>query len=104
MKSVKTTVTTEAIMKVGDLPLGLTVKPGSSLNFKTGDWRSARPVLDREKCAYCGFCYIYCPDGVYQDMGEKEKYYRPDLDYCKGCGVCAHECPKKCIQMVIEEV
>jgi len=36
-------------------------------------------------------------------MGE-EKHYKPDLDYCKGCGVCAHECPKKCIQMVIEEV
>ena len=103
-KSVKTTVTTEAIMKVGDLPFGLVVKPGSTLKFKTGDWRSALPVLDREKCVYCGFCYIYCPDGVYQDMGEREKYYKPDLDYCKGCGVCAYECPKKCIQMVIQEV
>jgi len=101
--SEKTTLIMEAIMKVGDLPLGLTVQPGSTLSFKTGDWRSARPVLDREKCSYCGFCYVYCPDGVYQDMGE-EKHYKPDLDYCKGCGVCAHECPKKCIQMVIEEV
>jgi pyruvate ferredoxin oxidoreductase delta subunit len=98
--SVKTT--TEAMFKAGDLPLGLAVKPGSTINFKTGDWRSALPVLDREKCSYCGFCYIYCPDGVYQDMAEK--YYKPDLDYCKGCGVCAHECPKKCIQMVIQEV
>ncbi|MDR2338719.1 MAG: 4Fe-4S binding protein [Deltaproteobacteria bacterium] len=94
----------DALQKVGDLPIGFTAKPGSTLEFKTGDWRSVRPKLDREKCIYCGFCYIYCPDGVYQDMGDKEKWYKPDFDYCKGCGVCAHQCPKKCIEMVLEEV
>jgi len=94
----------EAIMKASELPFGFVAKPGSTKAFKTGDWRSARPVLDREKCIYCGFCYIYCPDGVYKDMGSEEKYYQADLDYCKGCGVCAQECPKKCIQMVVEEV
>jgi len=25
-----------------------------------------------------------------------------DLDYCKGCGVCAEECPAKAITMVRE--
>ncbi|MDR1394919.1 MAG: 4Fe-4S binding protein [Deltaproteobacteria bacterium] len=94
----------DALMKTGDMPDGFRAKPGSSINFKTGDWRSTRPVLDREKCIYCGFCYIYCPDGVYQDQGPQEKYYKPDLDFCKGCGVCAFECPKKCITMVLEEV
>ncbi|MDR1081700.1 MAG: 4Fe-4S binding protein [Deltaproteobacteria bacterium] len=94
----------DALMKVRDLPVGFTAKPGSTLEFKTGDWRSMRPKLDRGKCSYCGFCYIYCPDGVYQDMGKDEKYYKPDLDYCKGCGVCAQECPKHCIEMVLEEV
>lgn len=102
--SKKTQVTAEGAFKVSEMTFGLTVEPGSSRNFKTGDWRSSRPVLDREKCVYCGFCYFYCPDGVYQDMGPEEKYYQADLDYCKGCGVCAHECPKKCIQMVVEEV
>lgn len=102
--SKKVDVTVEGAVKVKDIPLGFTARPGTTKNFKTGDWRSARPVLDREKCIYCGFCYIYCPDGVYEDMGSEEKYYKADLDFCKGCGVCAQECPKKCIQMVVEEV
>ena len=25
-----------------------------------------------------------------------------DYDYCKGCGICAEECPAKCIVMVEE--
>jgi len=25
-----------------------------------------------------------------------------DLDYCKGCGICASECPQKAITMVEE--
>jgi pyruvate ferredoxin oxidoreductase delta subunit len=94
----------EALARVKDLPLGFTAEPGSTTAFKTGDWRSLRPVLDREKCVYCGFCYYYCPDGVYRDKGPKEKWYEADLDYCKGCGVCAHECPKKAITMTLEEV
>lgn len=102
--SKKIQVTSEGAYKVSDLPLGFTVKPGTSLNFKTGDWRSTRPILNRAECSYCSFCYVYCPDGAYKDMGAEEKYYLADLDYCKGCGICAYECPKKCIQMVGEEV
>jgi len=26
-----------------------------------------------------------------------------DYDYCKGCGLCATECPVKCIKMELEE-
>jgi pyruvate ferredoxin oxidoreductase delta subunit len=37
-------------------------------------------------------------------MGPEEKYYLVDLDFCKGCGVCAYECPKDAIEMVLEEV
>jgi pyruvate ferredoxin oxidoreductase delta subunit len=32
-----------------------------------------------------------------------EGFFVPDLDYCKGCSVCAHECPHMAITMVLEE-
>jgi Pyruvate/2-oxoacid:ferredoxin oxidoreductase delta subunit len=32
-----------------------------------------------------------------------ESYFSPDLDFCKGCGICARECPQNAITMVPEE-
>jgi pyruvate ferredoxin oxidoreductase delta subunit len=26
-----------------------------------------------------------------------------DLDYCKGCGICEHECPRHAIKLELEE-
>jgi pyruvate ferredoxin oxidoreductase delta subunit len=31
------------------------------------------------------------------------EYFVPNLDYCKGCGVCAKECPRQAIVMKPEE-
>jgi len=71
------------------------------LVLSTGDWRTARPVFDNEKCNACGFCYIFCPTQCIAD-DEDGIHYQADLDYCKGCGVCATECPKKAITMTPE--
>jgi pyruvate ferredoxin oxidoreductase delta subunit len=30
-------------------------------------------------------------------------YYDVNLIYCKGCGICAEECPTDAIEMVMEE-
>jgi len=67
----------------------------------TGSWRTLRPVMDKEKCTKCGFCWLYCPEGTII-LGEEEDY-RIDLDYCKGCGVCANECPSDAIKMIREQ-
>jgi Pyruvate/2-oxoacid:ferredoxin oxidoreductase delta subunit len=32
----------------------------------------------------------------------EESYFSPDLDFCKGCGICAKECPKNAISMMPE--
>ena len=92
----------EGLMSWKDLAPGMyPLEPGNSVKFKTGDWRSFRPVIDKEKCIKCGQCYILCPDACYSE--DEEGYFVPDLNYCKGCGICASICPKKAITMVLEE-
>jgi 2-oxoacid:acceptor oxidoreductase gamma subunit (pyruvate/2-ketoisovalerate family)/2-oxoacid:acceptor oxidoreductase delta subunit (pyruvate/2-ketoisovalerate family) len=72
------------------------------MTVHTGEWRYRRPELNKIACRLCGWCSIYCPVGCLA-TGE-DKYYHPNLDYCKGCGVCANECPAKAISMRPEEV
>lgn len=67
----------------------------------TGEWRVQRPVTKAEKCSRCGWCYIFCPVGCIEEKGG---YFAANLDYCKGCSICARECPSDAIMMVREEV
>ncbi len=77
------------------LPLSF---PMEGAGGKTGSWRFLRPVLDHDKCIKCLLCWVHCPDAVI-DRDTLEI----DLTYCKGCGICAEECPKKAITMVRED-
>ena len=73
------------------------VARGGNTPTKMGTWSLLKPVL-RGRCSFCLLCWIYCPDGViYQEEGRKLRF---DYDNCKGCGICAHECPLKAIEMV----
>lgn len=84
-----------------ELAVGTAVTvPGSSRYYKTGDWRSSRPVWNNEQCIRCGVCVVFCPEGCIS-FGE-DGYPSANLDYCKGCGICPHECPTACIRMVEE--
>lgn len=77
-----------------ELPIGgLMVKAGSAKEYKTGDWRTERPILDLEKCTSCLLCWIFCPDSSI--LIEDGKVVGIDYDYCKGCGICAKECPPR---------
>lgn len=66
----------------------------------TGDWRTKRPVVDKARCIFCGFCAIYCPIQVITMQGDT--HFEADLSFCKGCGICAKECPKDAITMMPE--
>jgi pyruvate ferredoxin oxidoreductase delta subunit len=72
---------------------------------RTGSWRVQRPVLNPELCTpakrgkeACFICWLYCPDCVIS------RTIPPTIDYeyCKGCAICAEECPTKAITMVDE--
>ncbi len=77
-----------------DLPIGGAVpEGGTSANYVTGGWRADRPVFDVETCSHCLLCWVFCPDSAIQlDDG---RVTGVAYDYCKGCGICAHECPKQ---------
>ena len=83
------------------MPLGGTMfEPGSSVEYRTGDWRILKkPQIDHSKCIMCLMCWIFCPD---VSITRTEKQVEVDLVHCKGCGICAAECPVKCISMVDE--
>ena len=77
---------------------------GNAKEFKTGDWRSVKPVFDKEKCKQCGLCFAVCPENAIPV--DKDSLNRKDFnyDYCKGCGVCSKVCPFGAITMKEEGV
>jgi len=124
----KTRETRERYEKI---PTAATGKPGTSEVTKTGDWRVFYPEFDMEQCTRCGKCLENCPDaaiiertltgqeaeearkkaeeleqaGKIKKAAVKKAHIRYELDptYCKGCGICANECPIKGIKMKLEE-
>jgi len=76
---------------------------GNAKEFKTGDWRSLRPVFHEDKCKQCGMCFAVCPENSIP-VGSDYKRTDFDFDYCKGCGVCAQVCPFGAITMEEEGV
>ncbi len=85
-----------------DLEIGsIVIEPGNANQYRTGDWRSQRPIFNSNKCIKCGICQLFCPEGCVEQNAEG--YFEANLFYCKGCGICARECWTQAITMVDEE-
>ncbi len=84
-----------------ELPIGDILEAGTAAKFKTGDWRSLKPVWYPEKCIQCMFCWISCPDSAI--IVKDGKMTGINLDYCKGCGICSSECPVKGKAILMEK-
>jgi len=75
----------------------------TSIEVRTGLWRTMRPIINYEKCSGCWWiCSTYCPDGAINVRDDG----KPDIDYdhCKGCLVCVAQCPPHAIEAIPEHV
>lgn len=58
----------------------------------------ARRCMSCGSCFECDNCFGMCPDDAIVKLGPG-LHYEIDYDYCKGCGICAAECPCGAIDM-----
>ncbi|HSC70914.1 MAG TPA: FAD-dependent oxidoreductase, partial [Candidatus Methylomirabilis sp.] len=70
-----------------------------------GGWNSTRAGIEALRCFNCGVCtgcdncLVFCPDVAIRK--NRTPYTYDVLDqFCKGCGICARECPRHVITMV----
>jgi NADPH-dependent glutamate synthase beta subunit-like oxidoreductase len=63
----------------------------------------ARRCLSCGNCFECDNCYGICPDNAITKLGPGRRF-EFKYDYCKGCGMCAAECPCGAIRMQPEEI
>jgi 2-oxoacid:acceptor oxidoreductase delta subunit (pyruvate/2-ketoisovalerate family) len=63
----------------------------------------ARRCLSCGNCFECDNCYGVCPDNAVIKLGPGKRF-QFNYDYCKGCGLCATECPCGAINMVPEQI
>ena len=58
--------------------------------------KEAERCFNCGSCSLCDNCYLYCPEVV---VKRGDLHNEIDLDFCKGCGICASECPVGFLQM-----
>jgi len=63
----------------------------------------ARRCLSCGNCFECDNCYGICPDNAITKLGPGRRF-EFKYDYCKGCAMCATECPCGAITMVAEQI
>ena len=50
-------------------------------------------------CVECDNCFVFCPDlAIKKDPNGDERYVVLE-QYCKGCGICAAECPRGVVRL-----
>jgi Pyruvate/2-oxoacid:ferredoxin oxidoreductase delta subunit len=60
---------------------------------KSAAVQEAKRCMHCGRCMECDNCVIFCPDASVSAQKGKPYSYAFEYDYCKGCLVCAEECP-----------
>jgi Pyruvate/2-oxoacid:ferredoxin oxidoreductase delta subunit len=63
----------------------------------------ARRCMSCGNCFECDNCFGVCPDNAVIKLGPGNRF-KFNYDYCKGCSMCATECPCGAIRMEPENI
>ncbi len=87
------------------------VRRGSTFDEVVGGLDESTAKFEARRCLSCGNCFAcdncfgVCPDNAVIKLDDPGPYrYEIDLDFCKGCGLCAEECPAGAIEMEPEQI
>jgi NADPH-dependent glutamate synthase beta subunit-like oxidoreductase/NAD-dependent dihydropyrimidine dehydrogenase PreA subunit len=69
------------------------------VNFGLPGPQEAERCFSCGRCTRCDTCLHYCPEGIIRREGDG---YAIDGRYCKGCGMCVAECPRRAMEMTAE--
>jgi len=73
----------------------------TSVQIRTGLWRTLRPVIEYDRCRQCNWiCSNYCPDNAI--TVREDGFPEIDLEHCKGCMICVAQCPPHAIVTITE--
>lgn len=92
----------EALLPVAERDGDAEIDRGLSAAQATGE---ARRCLSCGECLACDNCFTLCPDSAVLKTRETAfdgSHYVFDYQHCKGCGLCANECPCGYIEMIVE--
>jgi pyruvate ferredoxin oxidoreductase gamma subunit len=90
-------------LETGDRAAPNIYASATSVEVRTGLWRTMRPIIDYDACGKCTWiCGSYCPDSVIA-LTDAD-YPVIDYDHCKGCMICVVQCPRHAIAAVPEAI
>ncbi len=73
----------------------------TSIQVRTGLWRTMRPIIELDYCNKCTWvCSSFCPDSAIE-VGP-DGFPVINYDHCKGCLICAAQCPPHAIAVLPE--
>jgi NADPH-dependent glutamate synthase beta subunit-like oxidoreductase/Pyruvate/2-oxoacid:ferredoxin oxidoreductase delta subunit len=89
-------VNTRYFIRVNEIKWKRDIVRDSAIADRDTAVREANRCFSCGVCNSCDNCYNFCPDLA---VIKTSNGYEVNLDYCKGCGICANECPGGSLRM-----